>query len=349
VFPRVTQEELETLEKYVLKPIFDAPQELDANLAALAAFDHGGPGVTNGVAALKLRLGERESLVGRREYGYTSIPDLHGRALRSSYLYDGFYATDPRTRFVPRTLGGAPAGETGRVASIVAYFLVPSMGIDPERTERYAGRAKDVLEFLDEYRPAPFPGRIDGTRADSGRAVFEARCASCHGTYAPARGGTKIVRFPNRLVPQASMNTDPERWKAMTSELTRVLAGKRVASRLNPQPAEGYVAPILSGLWMSAPYLHNGSVPTLWHLMRPMERPRKFMVGGHRLDFRKMGIDLAPLSDGTHGFPAGYRPWSLPALYDTQAPGKGNGGHAAEFSELSETQKDDLLEYLKLL
>jgi hypothetical protein len=52
----------------------------------------------------------------------------------------------------------------------------------------------------------------------------------------------------------------------------------------------GYVAPILNGVWATAPYLHNGSVPTLWHLMHPESRPCRFEVGGHKLDSTKVGI-----------------------------------------------------------
>lgn len=349
VFPDVHADELATLDQYVLRRVLDRPEELEANLAALAAFDHGGPGVTNGVAALKLRLDARPPLVGPRELGYTSIPDLHGRALRSSFLYDGFYATDAAARFTVRALGEPRPGEDERVASIVAYFLVPSMGIDPDRAERYAGRVGDVLAFLDGYRPPPFPGRIDAERAVRGGALFDAQCAGCHGTYAVTRSGARLVRFPNRLVPQPRMNTDPERWRAMTAELVRTLDAKRVASKLNAQSSAGYVAPILSGLWLSAPYLHNGSVPTLWHLMHPAERPRRFLVGGHRLDFRKVGVDLVADADGVQRFPPGYRPWSEPAIYDTAQPGKGAGGHEAEFAPLSDAEKDDLLEYLKLL
>jgi len=349
VFPDVHPDELATLDRHVLKRVLDDPQELDANLASLAAFDHGGPGTTNGVAALKLRLNARPPLVGARELGYTSIPDLHGRTLRSSFLYDGFYATEAAARFTPRALGEPRPGEDRQVASIVAFFLVPSMGIDPARAERYAGRVQDVLAFLDEYRPPAFPGPIDRDRAARGGALFDGHCAGCHGTYVITRSGARLVRFPNRLIAQPDMNTDPERWRAMTPALVQALDATPAAARLNARSSPGYVAPILSGLWISAPYLHNGSVPTLWHLMRPGERPRAFMAGGHRLDYGRVGIDLVASADGVHRFPAGYRPWSEPALYDTAQPGKGAGGHEAEFAPLSAAEKDDLLEFLKQL
>ncbi len=52
----------------------------------------------------------------------------------------------------------------------------------------------------------------------------------------------------------------------------------------------GYVAPILNGVRATTPYLHNGSVPTPWHLMHPESRPRRFEVDGHKLDFTKVEI-----------------------------------------------------------
>ncbi|NCT12302.1 MAG: hypothetical protein GW767_06070, partial [Rhodobacterales bacterium] len=87
--------------------------------------------------------------------------------------------------------------------------------------------------------------------------------------------------------------------------------------------------------------LHNGSVPTLWHLMRPAARPARFMVGGHRLDLARVGIDLAPPTD--------YQPWSIPAEVDTTAFGLSNSGHEVGFAGLGEAEKDALLDYLKLL
>ena len=109
------------------------------------------------------------------------------------------------------------------------------------------------------------------------------------------------------------------------------------------------MAPILSGLWATAPYLHNGSVPTLWHLMTPESRPARFQVGGHALDFGLMGIAGAADAEGTYRYPAGSAPWSVPEVYDTRQPGMGNGGHEESFSDLAEAEKRALIEYLKTL
>ncbi len=102
-------------------------------------------------------------------------------------------------------------------------------------------------------------------------------------------------------------------------------------------------------MWATAPYLHNGSVPTLWHLMTPDSRPERFYVGGHRLDFHKVGIDGFLAADGVYRYRSTHRPWSEPHLYDTTLPGQSNAGHEREFAGLTERHRMALLEYLKLL
>jgi hypothetical protein len=89
-------------------------------------------------------------------------------------------------------------------------------------------------------------------------------------------------------------------------------------------------------------------VPTLWHLMHPEARPARFQVGGHALDFTRVGI-AGSERDGTYAYPAGYTPWTLPDLYDTALPGHANTGHTRPFQNMSEEEKAALLEFLKLL
>ncbi|MBM4184984.1 MAG: hypothetical protein FJ207_12345 [Gemmatimonadetes bacterium] len=70
-------------------------------------------------------------------------------------------------------------------------------------------------------------------------------------------------------------------------------------------------------------------------------------VGGHALDYERVGIAGEAGHDGTYRYPHGYAHWSRPFLYDTTEPGRSNRGH--EFNTLSENDKRALLEYLKLL
>jgi hypothetical protein len=97
-----------------------------------------------------------------------------------------------------------------------------------------------------------------------------------------------------------------------------------------------YKARPLDGIWATAPYLHNGSVPTLADLLNaPDERPRSFRVGSRELDPVKIGFRSDPADEG--GF-----------LLDTTMPGNSNAGHLYG-TMLSEKEKAALLEYLKTL
>ena len=108
----------------------------------------------------------------------------------------------------------------------------------------------------------------------------------------------------------------------------------------------GYLSPPLDGLWLRAPYLHNGSVPTLRDLLNPPdERPQTFHRGYDVYDPVKVGFAraradarLVPTANCSSRY----------FLFDTRRRGEGNGGHLYGTSLLPE-QKDQLIEYLKTL
>jgi hypothetical protein len=96
----------------------------------------------------------------------------------------------------------------------------------------------------------------------------------------------------------------------------------------------------LDGLWARAPYLHNGSVPTLRDLLRPAgERPAKFFRGDDEYNPRDVGFrsDRERSADGRRLF-----------LFKTAEPGNSNSGHEYA-TDLTEEESSALLEYLKTL
>jgi hypothetical protein len=315
---------------------------------AFTPFSNGGPGRTNGVAALKQRLGLLDGSRVQAEFGFTSIPELGFRELRSSLLYDGLYAPRDADHFAPLGQGGGPPRSPQDLAAVVTFFTVPTMGMEPDAAERAIPSVTQVMAwFRAHYAPPPFPGPVDGRRAARGRALYGERCARCHGDYDDSLEHPKLLRFPNRPSPQEEIGSDPQRWKTADSRLVQALAGTAYVRHVSSTPGSGYVAPVLSGLWATAPYLHNGSVPTLWQLMNPELRPTRFQVGGHRLDYDQVGIAGNTDAEGTYRYPEDYRPWSVPEIYDTARPGQSNRGHEAEFRDLSPADKQALLEYLK--
>ena len=102
------------------------------------------------------------------------------------------------------------------------------------------------------------------------------------------------------------------------------------------EPLMAYKARPLDGIWATAPYLHNGSVPTLYALLQaPADRPRTFSVGTRVFDPKNVGYATLPQAPGNS------------FAFDTSLPGNSNKGHDYGVGALTETERLELLEYLK--
>jgi len=345
VFPDTSEAELKTLRSFVAPRVNKRMDALTTAGAGPLPFVNGAPGLTNGVAALKMQLAQMHGAAHASESGFTSIPDLGDRGLRSSLLYDGAYA--PAGFKVDRVMRRSDVTDAhlDDLATITAFFTVPSMGVAPAKARAHLDEAKDVFRFFTTYRAPRFPGRIDRAKAARGQALYFAQCASCHGAYDESLEAPQLQSFPNRLAPY---DTDPARAAAFTPALAAAVKASPYGDLLTARATGGYAAPLLSGVWMSAPYLHNGSVPTIRQLLTPSERPQRFSVGGHRLNYVTLGIDGRMDAHGAYIYPDGYAPWSQPQVIDTTQPGLSNRGHL-EGSTLSDIEKAALIEYLKLL
>ena len=351
LFPEMGRGEWLTLRFLLLPRVARRIDELRAEDLGPSPFSNGGAGRTNGVAALRRMLGLPAGvLTGHAEVGFTSIPDLSNRGLRTSLLYDGIYAPPGAARHdVETRADGVTDAHLDSLADIVAFFTVSTMGVSPDVGERAIPAMHPVMRWLGRtYTSPPFPGPIDSTRMRAGERVYGSRCAKCHGTYGEG-SPRRLLSFPNALIEQDAMGTDSARWAMVDSVLVGRLTGSAYGRHMRSARTGGYVAPILSGLWATAPYLHNGSIPTLWQLLTPSERPMRFLVGGHALDFREVGIAGVRWTDDTWRYRAGYVPWSIPELYDTRASGLSNRGHERPSMGLSDAEKWALIEYLKTL
>jgi hypothetical protein len=101
------------------------------------------------------------------------------------------------------------------------------------------------------------------------------------------------------------------------------------------QNPDYYKARPLNGVWSSAPYLHNGSVPTLAQLLKPpAERMKQFYVGSREFDPQVVGLVTDNTTNATS--------------FDTALPGNSDAGHTYG-TALSDSEKRELLEYLKSL
>ena len=325
--------------RYAVLPAFQAEVAArDAEYGRLLPFRASLAGATNGLDSLQNRLGLIPEGVVLTQSIFNSVPDLGGRLWRTKLLNSGTYAIPGIDHMAGMTADDITEEHRRELAGIIAYFTVPSMGVTEDVAESNIDDAFAVTAWMQDYVPQPFPGTIDRDALPRGQAIYESACASCHGSYDDSLTTPQLTAFPNW---EGDVGTDPARAALLTQEIADAVNGGTFGEYITARTVNTYTAPPLTGIWASAPYLHNGSVPTLWHLMRPATRPVWFEVGGHRIDLMRVGIDLAP--------PAGYEPWSIPAEVDTTAFGLSNGGHEVGFEGLSEGEKNALLEYLKLL
>ncbi|MDQ7015798.1 MAG: cytochrome C, partial [Gammaproteobacteria bacterium] len=218
--------------------------------------------------------------------------------------------------------------------------------------------------------PAPaYPFKVDVKLAKQGQILFAQNCAACHqdnngrvyqqmGTHL---GRAKIAGSITTLGAQSSFtgNCGPETKITLSGTVITPCAeykgvslkGKSNQSMSNPKQHDGYNALPLVGIWAQAPYLHNGSVPTLYHLLLPSSRPDQFIKSRLDYDQENVGFAWDPEQTGKKG--EGY-------LYDTAASDIiGHQGHDQDIRLDGQTFKLDweddraglnaLLEYLKTL
>ena len=198
----------------------------------------------------------------------------------------------------------------------------------------------DLLAYLYTLEPPAYPQSINNTLAETGEVIFSENCQECHGTYGADES------FPNLLVDLARIGTDPllvtgyegTHYEYMVNWFNTGWFGQQPnAGQLVPR--NGYLAQPLDGIWATAPYLHNGSVPTLEDLLNSEQRPTywKRSFNTSDIDFEKVGwnytVEDSKVDTDT---------------YDTTKEGYGNQGH--NFGDhLTSSERTALIEYLKTL
>jgi len=344
LFPDTAWNERLTLRYFILPEFQKVVAERQAELGRLLPFRASLAGATNGLDSLKRRLGLIPEGTVLTESIFNSLPDLGGRLWRTKLLNSGSYAIAGIDHTSTIETGSIDARHRRGLAGIIAYFTVPSMGVTLEVAEAHIDDAEAITTWMTEYAPQPFPGQVDEALLPRGQEIFAQDCASCHGTYDDSLDLPQLISFPNW---EGDIGTDMRRAELLSQEVADAVNGDLFGQYIAARTVTGYTAPPLTGIWASAPYFHNGSVPTLWHLMHPDQRPNRFQVGGHHLDLVKVG--LAGQDDGAGGWLPDQQPWSIPAEIDTSAFGLTNAGHETEFETMSEPDKAALLEYLKRL
>lgn len=232
--------------------------------------------------------------------------------------------------------------------------------------------------------PAEMLGKVNMKKAEQGKALFMANCASCHAPHPiigsnPAKPDWAVVTVPlpvigtdsseaagfvNRRYDASKLfgkKTPPIDGAAglelVTSEMAKYAFNQLGWTEQQIAVANGddrpnkvrgipaYKARPLDGIWSTPPYLHNGSVPNLYELLSPpAERSVTFWLGTYEYDPVKIG------------YVSKQAPKSF--LFDTRLPANSNAGHAFTDDpktvgkigrKLSPDERLQIIEYLKVI
>ncbi len=255
----------------------------------------------------------------------------------------------------------------GNVPMPIYRNLIAMLTLGLEKTDvRVAAFAEELLDGL----PAsPYPFNVDIELAKKGQALFAQHCADCH---QPKNGkvydnlGTSMKRayvvgtllnyaarkqlYAN-CAPDTSIQLVGKDVKPCAEFDGISLEGKKDLLMSPNNEHHGYNARPLSGIWAQAPYLHNGTVPTVYHLLVPDERPISFMKS--RLDYDSQYLGFSWNSEQTANQNEGY-------VFQVNAiPALSNKGHDKDIVEGEKTYRLNwsgdkqsafaIIEYLKTL
>ena len=261
--------------------------------------------------------------------------------------------------------------------SVMQRNIAQSLGVGAIMTDKFevSSRLRNIhdLELLaQKIEPPAWPDvfpPIDTDKLDRGAKLFKDNCARCHNAATWDNSEP-----PLRVDPEfelSEVQTDAAYIEAFSEKLTNgeayhkaIETGMAKAKenfcevfgvnnlecaswdepRRTPviwRAPKKYPARPLDGIWATAPYLHNNSVPTLYDLLTPPDqRPKVFAVGQREYDPVKVGfaqpdVILEPYLYRTHN--------------DTEPiTGNSNLGHDYG-TDLSDDDKFTLIEYLKML
>lgn len=231
----------------------------------------------------------------------------------------------------------------------------------------------NIQTLVNQIGPPQWPWPVDNAMVFQGKELYEKNCVSCHGIK---QGQPRPGNPDTWATPVQNVNTDSSYYKNFVVPTTSsgILTGLTVPFTTNVVPASGaasvslfdvanssalvqldpsidlsikapnravgsFESKVLQGVWAAAPYLHNGSVPTLAALLTPAAaRPTSFQVG--------------PVYDIVNVGLAAEQPNGSATVRVTTdcATMEGNSRCGHEFGTLlTQDEKKALIEYLKTL
>jgi hypothetical protein len=243
--------------------------------------------------------------------------------------------------------GGADARS---VRSVMQFMMSPLHG--PDHFNTTEKKFADLQAFMLSIQPPAYPFAIDHSLAAQGKELFENNCSKCHGTY-----GDK-PKYPNKIIPLKVIGTDTKRFFGITKDFGRFYNSSWFSKEIQgwfsddykARETDGYQAPPLDGIWATAPYLHNGSIPSVYTLLNSKARPKVFTRDFENkfvnYNQKELGWNYQFKNNSDHLLEkeiTEQRKW-----YDTSTPGRLNIGHTFG-DDLTEDERSQVIEYLKTL
>ena len=268
-------------------------------------------------------------------------------------------------------------------------FTTPHAEMNEHHLDHVQSVAK-ALAFARETQSPPFPGKLDADLVQRGADLFHGRatpldttgfraCKTCHGSYSRkdhasnlSEPGSWKVDYDfshvlRNVKTDPTYNTTLQKFKPIADHINKLetyMAAQGIPPESIPHAAapagEGYIAPPLVGIWASAPYFHNGSVPTIEAVLNSTERPEIWArnhLDPFAYDLEHVGMACKPVSRAEFDESAERAKGKPPttqaaidhgAIYDTTAFGHANTGHT--FGDgLSSEERRAIIEFLKSL
>lgn len=245
-----------------------------------------------------------------------------------------------------------------------------------------------ALAFARETVSPPYPDALDADLVKLGEELFHGRtkpadtttfktCAGCHGEYSRkpdakdyAMAGGWYVSYDNSdelkdVKTDTAYNDVLRTFRPIARHIDKLQTYYAAQGTPELAPTEsypddvGYVAPPLVGVWATAPYFHNGSVPVIEAVLNSALRPEIWARSTDAFDYdlERVGLDYTVVTrdefEASAEAAAKVHPMSKTAIdheyiYDTTGYGRGNGGHTFGDS-LSEHERSAIIEFLKSL
>jgi hypothetical protein len=273
-----------------------------------------------------------------------------------------------------------------------ASFSINFTTAHPEMNANHAEHIQTVakaLAFARETQSPLYPKSLDGELVQKGADLFHGRtrpadatgftaCKTCHGTYTKkspqpdfSQPGSWSVAYDfshvlRNVTTDDAYNSALQKLKPIADHINKlgVYFAAQGTPELSPHASvpdkEGYIAPPLVGVWASAPYFHNGSVPTLDTVLNSTRRPEIWARENRdpqAYDLDRGGMPYRELTraefDESAAAAAGKPFLSQPAvdhgaIYDTHEFGHANIGHTFG-DHLSDDERRAVIEFLKSL